>query len=178
MGMLIQPFDPSWKSDFESIEKVLLDRMYDSRLKIEHIGSTSVAGMAAKPIIDLTIIHSDPSRFNQISKDLTGLGYKHVGDQGIPGREVFKRDPGKHIVLDSIHHHLYVCHSQNGELKRHLLFRDYLRISEKDREVYKKLKLEIAKEANQDKKRYAILKEEKASDFIEGILAKAFKMNS
>ena len=72
----------------------------------------------------------------------------------------------RHPVLDVITHHLYVCPAESAELKRHLLFRDYLREHGWAREEYRKLKKSIAERANQDRKMYADIKEEEAKAFV------------
>jgi GrpB-like predicted nucleotidyltransferase (UPF0157 family) len=112
---------------------------------------------------------------NEIIKRLQTLGYYHNGNQGIPQREVFKRDNStrKHDVLDSITHHLYVCPRESEALKKHILFRDYLIANEKARKGYQELKYALEKEANYDRKKYAELKEAKATGFINHIVEKA-----
>jgi GrpB-like predicted nucleotidyltransferase (UPF0157 family) len=169
---LIIHYKKSWKQDFEQINEVLLEAMRSNNVIVEHVGSTSVPNLAAKPIIDIDVIYKKPADFNSILKALETTGYYHVGDQGIIGREVFKRNGSIiHPVLDSISHHLYVCLEGNEELKKHLKFRDQLRTNDDVRREYEILKLDIAKKANQDKKEYARLKEVMARDFIEGVLA-------
>ncbi len=170
--MLIVHHKPIWKKHFNEIKTAIIGALAIPDLTIEHVGSTAVMGLAAKPIIDLDIVYSKPGQLGVIIKNLQSLGYIHVGDQGIVGREVFKRNSNQnHEVLDTIGHHLYACHSEGIELKRHLAFRDYLRKNSDARIQYEQLKLAIAQEANQDKKRYAALKEEKAKSFIESILS-------
>jgi GrpB-like predicted nucleotidyltransferase (UPF0157 family) len=108
---------------------------------------------------------------------LAGIGYFHNGDQGIPGREAFKRneDAKKRPVLDDIRHHLYACQSDAAELKRHIVFRDFLRKNEWARIEYQALKLRLAEETGQDQTAYALLKEERALEFILSIVARAEK---
>ncbi len=173
--MLIQPYNPKWTIDFLNIKEIIDENIDYVNIEIEHIGSTSIPGLAAKNIIDIDIIYFDEDQFHQVVSGLNLIGYKHVGDQGIVGREVFKREPSKepHKVLDKIRHHLYVCHFQNVELKRHLLFRDYLRTHEKERNEYQKLKLKIAEMSGQDRKEYARMKENIAKDFVERVISYA-----
>lgn len=107
------------------------------------------------------------SDFEKIKIKLEEFGYYHNGNQGIEGREVFKRkNDVNDKVLDSIKHHLYVCHHESRELNHHLLFRDYLRSNQKARIQYAKLKYDLAVQASQDKNIYALLKEQNANDFI------------
>jgi len=170
--MLIQNYQEHWVNDFDKVKKTLEGYIQTDDIQIEHVGSTSVKKLAAKPIIDIDLIYEKPASFIQIKKDLEDIGYFHNGNQGIAGREVFKREKKKeeHAILDSIRHHLYVCFIDNEELKRHLAFRDYLRENEKARVAYELLKYDIAQKAAQDRKEYARLKEFMARDFIESII--------
>ncbi|MEM1321127.1 MAG: GrpB family protein [Bacteroidota bacterium] len=169
--MLLQPYDTQWPADFESICIILRQTLEGYAIRIEHIGSTAVPGLAAKPIIDIDLVYPNNDIFPTIQQQLNTIGYQHVGDQGIAQREVFKRlGAPQHPVLDSIRHHLYLCPPHSEELKRHLAFRDYLRQHEAARQTYQALKLDIAAATHQDRKAYAALKQERARDFIEQIL--------
>ena len=173
--MLIQNYQENWVNDFDKIKKTLEGHIQTDGIQIEHIGSTSVKNLAAKPIIDIDLIYDTPESFKQIKMDLENIGYFHSGDQGITGREVFKREKKKekHSILDSIGHHLYVCLVNNEELQRHIAFRDYLRVNKKERIEYEAMKYNIAQKAAQDRKEYAKLKEFMARDFIEMIIRKS-----
>jgi GrpB-like predicted nucleotidyltransferase (UPF0157 family) len=174
--MLIQEYNRQWPADFQRIKTILSDALTGIPVTIEHVGSTAVPGLAAKPIIDIDVVLADRNDFESIKERLAQIGYYHNGDQGIADREVFKRSTSEYEeVLDAIAHHLYVCSIDSEELKRHLLFRDYLHTHAAARNEYQQLKQQLAEEANNDRKRYAQLKEEKAKAFIEGILAKANK---
>lgn len=167
--MLLENYQVRWIKDFGLIRRILKRSLQGVNCAVEHIGSTAVPGLCAKPIIDIDLVYGEESDFGKIKSILEELGYYHNGDQGISGREVFKRkgDQDSLSELDTISHHLYICHIDNQELKRHLVFRDYLRIDEEARNAYAKLKEEIAVKAGQDRKRYAELKQEAARDFVE-----------
>lgn len=165
--MLLVDYQKQWVEDFNKIKNALLDELKVSDLEIEHVGSTSVPGMYAKPIIDIDIVYHRAHDFESVKENLESLGYFHNGNQGIDGREVFKRKTGANQpILDGIAHHLYGCHKDSDELRKHLLFRNHLWENEDAKNKYSKLKLDLALKANQDKKIYALLKEEEASDFI------------
>ncbi len=170
--MLLINYQEKWAEDFEQIKQVLLGQLSSNvRIQIEHIGSTAIPGLMAKPIIDIDLIYFSADEFTVTLEELRGIGYYHNGDQGIKGREVFKRTKNQnHPVLDSIKHHLYVCHKDSDELKKHLLFRDKLRNDREVLENYAALKLHLATKANQDRKLYAQLKESEAKAFFEKIL--------
>jgi len=173
--MLIQEYRESWIEDFKTIKSVINDALMNLNISIEHIGSTAVPKLAAKPIIDIDIVYRNDVHFEAVKKSLEKIGYYHNGNQGIANREVFKRKNGwsKHQILDTITHHLYVCSVDSEELRRHILFRNYLIANEFARIEYQQLKYEIAAASNQDKKQYAALKEVKARAFINDILTKA-----
>ena len=172
--MLIQPYNSEWIKQFKEIEKIISSSLVDIHTSFEHIGGTSIKDLSSKPIIDIDLIYYKTNDFSKIKHILESIGYYHNGDQGISGREVFKRKKNNsHFILDNITHHLYACCFDNDELKRHILFRDYLRINPKARLEYEKLKIEIATECNHDKKKYANLKEIKAKSFIESVIENA-----
>ncbi len=173
--MVIQKYTEGWINDFNEIQKALLVAFFELKISIEHIGSTSVPGLAAKPIIDIDLVYNPDVSFDQIKIRLEKIGYYHNGNQGIPGREVFKRSKttAYHLVLDCIVHHLYVCPVGSKELENHILFRDFLIANVEARVQYQHLKYDLADEVKQDRKKYAALKEEKAKEFINGIIEKA-----
>jgi GrpB-like predicted nucleotidyltransferase (UPF0157 family) len=173
--MLIQPYTAQWIADFQAIEGVLQETLSSLRISTEHIGSTAVPDLDGKAIIDVDIVMHAPIEFEAIKTRLEAIGYYHNGNQGIEGREVFKRQKTdlQHPVLDFVRHHLYVCAHDSVELGRHLAFRDYLRTHAEARLTYQRLKHEIAEEAQHDQKRYAYLKEIKVQPFINLITPKA-----
>lgn len=173
--MLILKYNSKWINDFELIQKTLLCNLTSCNVSIEHVGSTAIPQLGSKPIIDIDLVYFDWNDFEKIKAHLESIGYYHNGNQGIVDREVFKRINTNHPILDTIAHHLYVCPNNSLELQRHLLFRDYLRKNKEARITYENLKFDIALQANQDKKKYAQLKEDQAKHFINGIIEKAEK---
>ena len=121
--VIVLPYDENWKNEFEKIRHELSEALGELALSIEHVGSTSVQGLSAKPIIDIDVVINDTSLLNDVIASLESIGYKHEGDLGIPGREAFKYDSKEHLMK----HHLYVCAKDSLELKRHISFRDYLK---------------------------------------------------
>jgi GrpB-like predicted nucleotidyltransferase (UPF0157 family) len=169
--MIIVKYNPEWINHFEKIKEKLSQCLMGIDVNIEHIGSTSVPKLAAKPIIDIDIIYYQVADFERINDNLESFGYYHNGNQGIEGREVFKRNAKQaNEILDKISHHLYVCKNDCEELHRHIFSRDYLRKNEIARKFYQNLKFQIAEEANQDRKLYAQLKQMKANSFINYII--------
>ena len=175
--MLIQAYQTSWIEDFYKIKTAIEETLKSLNISIEHVGSTAVPNLDAKPIIDIDIIYDAHTAFENIKTGLEKLGYFHNGNQGIPNRDVFKRNKTLdfHPVLDEIKHHLYVCLAESAALERHILFRDYLIANDAARVDYQNMKYAVAEEAHQDKKQYADIKEIKSRDFIDAIIEKTKK---
>ena len=122
-SVMVVPYDKAWETAFEEIRKELEVALGDLAIGIEHVGSTSVKGMSAKPCIDLDVIIRDDSVLEAVIDRLGTIGYTHEGDLGIRGREAFAYSGKCHLQR----HHLYVCPQQSEELHRHVAFRDFLR---------------------------------------------------
>ena len=138
-SVMIEKWNPKWKDEFEKIVASLgKDIIYNS-IKIEHVGSTSVEGLSAKPIIDLDIVIENDN-FEIIKRLLNDKGYKHEGDLGIEGREAFSYS-GKEELMT---HHLYVCPKDSKELFKHITFRDFLKNNPALASEYSKVKEQAA----------------------------------
>ena len=138
--VVVEPYNKEWKSDFIAIRDELDAVLKDIVLKIEHVGSTSVEGLSAKPVVDIDVVIKDTTVLPDVISALQTIGYFHEGDLGIPGREAFKYEGKEHLRK----HHLYVCSQDSEELKRHITFRDYLRSNPDAVEEYSKIKEEAA----------------------------------
>jgi GrpB-like predicted nucleotidyltransferase (UPF0157 family) len=121
--VIVLPYDVAWQSAFEKIKCEIEESIGDLIIGIEHIGSTSVKGMSAKPCIDIDVIIEDYSVFDMVVDRLKTIGYIHEGDLGIKDREAFAYSSKEHLQA----HHLYVCPKYSEELYRHITFRDFLR---------------------------------------------------
>lgn len=121
--VIVLPYDASWKTAFNDIRRELEAALGDLAVSIEHVGSTSVEGLSAKPIIDIDVVIRDYSVFDAVVRKLASVGYIHEGDLGIKDREAFKYTHKPHLQK----HHLYVCPQDSAELRRHITFRDFLR---------------------------------------------------
>jgi len=122
---LVTEYNLDWPTWFERIREVIAEKLGPACATIEHVGSTAVPGMVAKPIIDLDVV-IEPDAFETVKALLAELGYRHEGDLGIPEREAFALDNAD-LAAALPPHHLYVCPRDSAELKRHLAFRDFLR---------------------------------------------------
>ena len=132
----VLPYDPAWKEQFEQIKAELLSAVGEYVIAVEHVGSTSVEGMSAKPCIDVDMVIEDYSVFDAVAEGLTSLGYYHEGDLGIKEREAFGYTDKPHLQK----HHLYVCPKTSRELHRHITFREFLRSHPRAAEEYSRTK--------------------------------------
>ncbi len=161
--MLVQLYDPAWPSQFADIAAFVASGLVDIEHRIEHVGSTAIPGMTAKPIIDLDVV-VPAGGFADVKAGLETLGYIHQGDLGIPKREAFDlTDAGAKARLPL--HHLYVCEDGVYELRKHLAFRDFMRKHPEWRERLSKLKQDLCVEHNNDRQAYMNGK----SAMVEGI---------
>jgi GrpB-like predicted nucleotidyltransferase (UPF0157 family) len=135
--ILVVEYDPRWPELFEALRSSVWPAVSDVALSIEHVGSTSVPGLAAKPVIDLDVVVPRAHVATGIAR-LTGLGYVHRGDLGVPQREAFVRPEGTPA------HHLYLCPAESLALANHRAIRDYLRENPAAARNYGSLKQRLA----------------------------------
>ncbi|MGC1307269.1 MAG: GrpB family protein [Phormidesmis sp.] len=140
-------YKPTWVDEFQSYSEQLKPLLKGSIIGIEHVGSTSVVGLAAKPIIDIDIVISSRVILEQVLQKLAVAGYKHIGNDGIPGREAFAWPSERR-------HHLYVCAVNSHNLHNHLIFRDYLRKNSEVAVTYGQLKKKLAEKYKRDAESY------------------------
>ena len=171
---MLEPHDIRWGNEFAQLRTIYQEALGPLALRIEHVGSTAVPDLLAKPILDIDIVISGYENFPQVVTVLEGLGYSHNGNQGIPEREAFNnRDeftPHVSPARKWMTHHLYVCPEHGRELRRHLAFRDALRESVQLRREYEKLKISIASRSDGDRTKYALIKEKECKKFIDEIV--------
>jgi GrpB-like predicted nucleotidyltransferase (UPF0157 family) len=157
-------YDPTWPAQFAEIAARVRAAFADGLLiAVEHIGSTAVVGLAAKPIIDLNVVVPAREDTPEAIARLASLGYVHEGDKGILGREAFLWPVG------TVRHHLYVCARDNAEYRRQVAFRDYLREHRDAAQRYEALKRDLAERFHHDRTAYS----EGKTAFVEAVLARA-----
>jgi len=151
---LVQPYDPSWPSRFDSLHDFYRKTLGDLLLASEHVGSTAVTGMTAKPIIDIDLVIS-PDTFETVKQRLERKGFEHEGDLGVPKRDAFKPiDPA--LLAGLPKHHPYICPSDSQELERHLTFRNFLRKSPEYVDRLSRLKQELCTQHGDDREAYIL----------------------
>lgn len=152
LEVILADYDPAWPARFETQRAALMTALdycteggvvYD----IEHVGSTAVPGLAAKPCLDILIdAHPLPLTPEKLGA-LAALGYGHRGENGLPGRHYFVKGP--HQV------HLHVVSREGSHWARLLIFRDYLRANVGARERYADLKQTLAERFPDDRAAYS-----------------------
>lgn len=142
------PYQSSWKDDFDSIKNLIWPAVESIALGIEHVGSTSIPGLAAKPVIDIDIVVKDALRSSLAIEALQTLGYKSRGNLGLEGREAFDHIEGLP------RHNLYVCLEGCEPLMNHLMVRNALRSEPNLVKDYSQLKLSLAKQFPDDIESY------------------------
>ncbi len=145
MAIVVTDYNPQWPVVFERLRARVWPAIADVALGIEHVGSTAVPGLAAKPIIDLTIVVADRRGLEAVIGRLEGIGYRHRGDLGVRGREAFANPPDVPDSPDTPDHHLYACEQGCLALRNHLTVRDRLRRDPSAAAAYSQLKKELAR---------------------------------
>jgi GrpB-like predicted nucleotidyltransferase (UPF0157 family) len=146
--VIIFDYDPNWPVLFQSLRKRIANALGDLAAAIEHVGSTAVPGLAAKPIIDIDVLLASGTMLPPAIERLASLGYVHRGNLGIPEREAF------YAPASDPRHHLYVCPSCSAEFLRHMAFRDYLRAHPEEAKIYAGLKIALAERFREDRAAY------------------------
>lgn len=159
----IKPYDANWPNIFEKEAALIKRALGDNCVTIHHIGSTSVPGLAAKPIIDMIPVVRDITKVDSDNAAMEDLGYKAMGECGILLRRYFQKG------LDCRTHNVHVFEQNNPEIDRHLKFRDWMRTHSEDRKAYAELKKNLAIRFKDDIFSYCLGKE----DFIATIDRKA-----
>lgn len=151
------PHNPEWSQQADQEISRFLERFSFPIIGTYHIGSTSVPGIKAKPILDFLMeVENLEDVLNSIA-EFESLGYISKGEYGIPGRQFFTKDTDGERS-----HHLHVFQKGHPDIERHIAFRDYLRANPDDAREYEKLKEKLAKRFPKQSGDYT----EAKSDFI------------
>lgn len=160
----IAEYDPRWASMFEEARREIVGRCGAAVVAVEHIGSTSVAGLAAKPVIDIMAAVESLGDAQALVGPLAAIGFEYVPKNEFPGRRFFRR--GRRGAGT---HHLHVVERGGRQWRRHLLFRDYLRAHPETAAEYGRLKRELAALHGPDRGAYTDAK----TPFIESVVERA-----
>lgn len=166
-AFLLVEYDPAWPQLFEAERARILLAIGQHVSAIEHVGSTSVPGLAARPTIDLLVALHHFSVADACVEPLARLGYGFRGEAGILQRYFFRK-PDVESWADRTHH-IHLVQRDSPECRRMLLFCDYLRAHPEEARAYDALKRELAARYETNLLGYS----EAKSEFITGVLAKA-----
>jgi GrpB-like predicted nucleotidyltransferase (UPF0157 family) len=146
--VVVLDYDLDWPQRFQFLRGRITAALSGLAAAVEHVGSTAVVGLAAKPIIDMDVLLVSADALPEAIARLAKLGYTHQGDLGISGREAFL------TPANDFPHHLYVCPPNSREFQRHVALRDYLRSHPNEAKAYGDLKQGLALKFARDRAGY------------------------
>jgi len=141
---------------------MIVDFIGDLIITVDHVGSTSIEGLASKPILDIDVVINSYDVFPAVKERVSKIGFEHVGNLDVEGREVFKRT----FMDDFMPYNLYVCPKDGKGYLEHIAFRDYLKDHLEAMKTYEELKMKLDKQFRMDINGYANAKH----DFVQSIL--------
>lgn len=166
----IANYDPAWPQMFEREKSILVGTLGDKLIALEHVGSTSVAGLASKPIIDMVGAVDSFDELNYFIEKLQKLGYEYMPERMFAERKFFPKGPRENRT-----YHLNLVIKDNPQQWQDvILFRDYLRHNQVARDQYADLKKTLASKHNDDRYTYTRAK----NDFIQQALRDANRASS
>lgn len=161
-------YNPDWEKQFEYEKNRIVGVLDHNVIGIEHIGSTSIKGLAAKPIIDIMVGVRDLDEVSDFVRPLSEIEYEYVPKPEFKDRRFFRKGLWGQGTC-----HLHICEFNGMEWVEKLLFRDYLRLHPQAAEEYASLKKELASKYQFDRPAYTKKKE----PFIKTIIEKAMRNN-
>ena len=167
--IVVVDYDPEWMRMYEEERTRIVVLIGDYLEEIHHVGSTSIPGLAAKPVIDILAIVPEISVVEQCVKPLERLDYAYFGENGIPDRHYFRKPSD--IRFHQHTHHIHMMERRHEQAHKMLTFRDYLRKHPEAVKEYQDLKKELATKYSGDRAVYTDAKE----PFVQSILRLAEK---
>lgn len=138
MKVRLSDYTEDWKVMFEEEVKILKAIFGDEITSFEHFGSTSIPGMKAKPVIDMMCIVNEIEKIDSYNEQMNSMQYDVAGEWGIEGRRLFRKG-GENRT-----HHIHFYQSDNPQIKRHIVFRDYLLANPEEASRYSQFKEALA----------------------------------
>ena len=146
-------YDPNWPLIFENEAILLQEALGSNCIAIHHIGSTSVPGLNAKPIIDIIPVVKNILEVDNANSEMKRIGYTAKGEHGIAFRRFFQKG------LPITTHNVHVYEEFDPEINRYLKFRDWMRLHSDDAQEYAELKIALAKKFPDDILNYCLGKD-------------------
>ncbi len=168
MKVLLSNYNEQWPVLFEKERELLIKTISNKNVQIEHIGSTSIKGLIAKPVIDIMIGLNNPEVMNELTKKIISIGYSYIKEYEIfmPNRRFFRK-----VINKTTTHHIHMVEINNEFWQRHLAFRNYLRMNPEIAEEYGNFKLKLSEREWTDTNEYV----EAKSEFIKPVEKEALK---
>lgn len=166
--VIIKDYQSDWTHQFEQEKEKIQLALRDKSIAIEHIGSTSIVGLASKPIIDIAVGLHELGEVEDFIEPLKEIGYEYIPKPEFPHRRFFRKGKWRKGT-----HHLHVYKLQSEEWNNNLLFRNYLRDHPEKAQEYAQLKVRLASLYADDRATYTKLK----SPFIQSVIEIAKRIN-
>jgi GrpB-like predicted nucleotidyltransferase (UPF0157 family) len=157
---VVAAYDPGWPGLFGELRCRVNAALAGVAHVTEHVGSTAVPGLDAKPIIDLDVVVEDDAAVGVAIKALAAAGWRHQGDLGVAGREAFVPP------ADAVYHHLYVVVEGSQPHRDHIDLRDFLRTHPAQAARYSDLKRRLAVLLKTERSAYSDGKADMISEFL------------
>jgi GrpB-like predicted nucleotidyltransferase (UPF0157 family) len=165
--VIVVPHDPEWTLAYEGESDSISRALKDTVVSIYHIGSTSIPGIFAKPVIDVLVEATSVKEVDLRNSHMVNADFEALGEFGIRGRRYFRKSDSTGLRL--CHVHIFAVGSQDA--RRHLVFRDFLRTHQEEARQYSDLKRSLAKEFPTDIEAYMDGKDEFIKDIEHRALA-------
>lgn len=160
----LEEYDSNWAEEYQK-EKDKLDKLIGEYiLKIEHVGSTAIPGLKAKPIIDIAVIVEKLKNDNEYIPILKQAGYEYRDDNGIKGEHLFKK-----VKNNMTTHFIHVIEKDSARWQNYYLFKQYLLKHKEEIENYKKLKERLEIKYQNDRESYTKEKDIYITKIIENM---------
>ncbi|MDD3797200.1 MAG: GrpB family protein [Lachnospiraceae bacterium] len=165
--VIVADYNAAWEQEYFKEEQLIKQILKENCVEVYHIGSTSVPGLAAKPIIDILPVVKSLQAVDKVSGEFEKAGYEYLGEFGLTGRRYLRKggDERTHQI------HIF-AETDRSNIERHVAFRDYMRTHADDRNKYSELKKELASKYPYDIERYC----EGKDFFVKDIEAKALAL--
>ena len=162
----LEEYNNNWQKEFEEEKNNLKEIFQNIAISIEHVGSTSIEGISAKPIIDIAVGVNKLDDFEKVRKQFINNQEYSVREENTEGEILVRKGPSENIT-----HLIHVMEYESERYQNTIIFRDYLRKNLEAKNEYEKLKEELAEKYKDDRKMYTASK----NDFIQKILENAKK---
>lgn len=166
----LEEYNPKWKEMYNEEERLLKDLLKDNIIEIKHVGSTSIEGLCAKPVIDIMVTVEKLESVENFKHLFTlELGYDFKDDGGIGGEYLVRKGSE-----DARTHFIHIIEEKSERYENFVYFKEYLETHPEMLEEYKKLKEELCEKYSDDRKSYTASK----NDFIQNIISLYKKENN